>query len=96
MTLSRPSVAVSRFGITRARDGIVELAGRVLTGVGFTMPSVSSGGVRTESAAGGGVETDVPVEAVSGFAPPPREHAPHKIMMTATLETREIISPHSQ
>ena len=94
MTLSRP-ITVSRLGITRARDGIVEFAGGVLAGAGFTMASVSGGEVRTESAAAG-VETEVPVVAVSDFALPSREHAAHKIMMTATREIREIISPRSQ
>ena len=95
MTLSRP-ITVSRLGITRARDGIVEFAGGVLAGAGFTTASVSGGEVRTESAAAGGVETEVPDVAVSDFALPSREHAPHKIMMTATREIREIISPRSQ
>ena len=90
MTLSRP-ITVSRFGLTRARDGIVDFAGAVLGAAGFTMASVSGGEVRTESVAGV-VKTEVPAVAVSDFAPPPREQAPHKIMMTATLETREFIS----
>jgi hypothetical protein len=96
MTLSRPIITVSRLGITRARDGIVEFAGGILAGAGFTMAPVSSGEVRTESAAAGGVETEVPVVAVSDFASPPREHAPQKIMMTATRETGEIISHPSR
>ena len=94
MTLSRP-ITVSRLGITRARDGIVEFAGRVLAGVGFTMTPVSGGEVRTVSAAGV-VRAEVPVVAVSCFEPPPREQAPHRIIITATRETREIISHPSQ